>query len=63
VGRTSDADFNGVGYLGENGEMSDLNTLIPADSPLYIIDPNSINDLGQIVAVGITALAKGTLAC
>jgi probable HAF family extracellular repeat protein len=55
VGRTSDADFNGVGYLWENGVMSDLNTLIPADSPLYIIDANGINDLGQIVGVGVTS--------
>ena len=55
VGRTSDADFNGVGYLWENGTMSDLNTLIPADSPLYITDANGINDLGQIVGIGITS--------
>jgi probable HAF family extracellular repeat protein len=55
VGRTSDADFNGVGYLWENGAMSDLNTLIPADSPLYITDANGINDLGQIVGIGITS--------
>jgi probable HAF family extracellular repeat protein len=55
VGRTSDADFNGVGYLWENGVMSDLNTLIPADSPLYITDANGINDLGQIVAIGLTS--------
>jgi probable HAF family extracellular repeat protein len=54
VGRTSDADFNGVGFLWENGVMSDLNTLIPADSPLYISDANGINDLGQIVAIGVT---------
>jgi probable HAF family extracellular repeat protein len=55
VGRTSDADFNGVGFVWENGVMSDLNTLIPADSPLYISDANGINDLGQIVAVGVTS--------
>jgi probable HAF family extracellular repeat protein len=55
VGRTSDAEFNGVGYLWENGVMSDLNTVIPADSPLYITDANGINDLGQIVAVGVTS--------
>jgi probable HAF family extracellular repeat protein len=59
VGRTSDADFNGVGYLWENGVMSDLNTLIPADSPLYITDANGINDLGQIVAVGVTSTGEG----
>jgi probable HAF family extracellular repeat protein len=59
VGRTSDADFNGVGYLWENGVMSDLNTLIPEDSPLYIIDANGINDLGQIVAVGLTSTGEG----
>jgi probable HAF family extracellular repeat protein len=55
VGRTSDADFNGAGFLWENGVMSDLNSLIPADSPLYISDANGINDLGQIVAIGVTS--------
>jgi probable HAF family extracellular repeat protein len=59
VGRTSDAEFNGVGFVWENGVMSDLNTLIPADSPLYISDANGINDLGQIVAVGITSTGEG----
>ena len=39
--------------------MSDLNTLIPEDSPLYIIDANGINDLGQIVAVGLTSTGEG----
>ncbi len=58
VGRTSDADFNGVGFLWENGVMSDLNTLIPADSPLFISDANGINDLGQIVAVGVTSTGE-----
>ena len=58
VGRTSDADFNGVGFVWENGVMSDLNTLIPADSPLFISDANGINDLGQIVAVGVTSTGE-----
>ena len=59
VGRTSDADFNGVGFVWENGVMSDLNTLIPEDSPLFISDANGINDLGQIVAVGVTSTGEG----
>jgi probable HAF family extracellular repeat protein len=58
VGRTADADFNGVGFLWENGVMSDLNTLIPADSPLFISDANGINDLGQIVAIGVTSTGE-----
>jgi hypothetical protein len=34
--------------------MTDLNTLIPANSPLYILEGTSNNDLGQIVGIGMT---------
>jgi probable HAF family extracellular repeat protein len=37
-------------FLWQNGVMVDLNTLIPPDSPLYLLDANGgINDEGQIV--------------
>jgi hypothetical protein len=32
--------------------MTDLNTLVPADSPLYLYDPAGINSRGQIVGLG-----------
>jgi probable HAF family extracellular repeat protein len=50
VGRSSDADFNGRGVVWQNGVPADLNTLIPANSSLYIDEATSNNDLGWIVA-------------
>jgi probable HAF family extracellular repeat protein len=50
VGRSSDADFNGRGVVWQNGVPADLNTLIPANSSLYIEEATSNNDLGWIVA-------------
>jgi len=36
-------------FLWQNKVMTDLNTLIPADSPLYLLFACSINDAGEIV--------------
>jgi probable HAF family extracellular repeat protein len=36
-------------FVWENGVMKDLNTLIPANSGLVLIESHSINDVGQIV--------------
>jgi probable HAF family extracellular repeat protein len=49
VGRSADASFNGRAFVWQNGMMTDLNTLIPANSPLYVMNATSNNDLGQIV--------------
>jgi probable HAF family extracellular repeat protein len=35
-------------FLGENGVMTDLNTLIPPNSPLYLTFGSGINDRGEI---------------
>jgi probable HAF family extracellular repeat protein len=51
VGRSSDADFNGRGWVLQNGVMTDLNTLIPANSPLYIEEGTANNDWGQIAGI------------
>jgi probable HAF family extracellular repeat protein len=42
-------------FLWEDGAMVDLNTLIPADSPLYLTSPITINDLGEIAGIGVDA--------
>jgi probable HAF family extracellular repeat protein len=49
VGQSCDVDFNCRGFLWEDGKMMDLNTVIPAASPLYLIDALGINDRGEIV--------------
>jgi len=33
--------------------MTDFNTLIPANSPLYVIECTGNNDLGQIVGIAV----------
>ena len=62
VGSSCDTDFSGNcrayvwQYLGpgsETAEMTDLNTLIPADSPYYLISANGINDAGEIVGLAV----------
>jgi probable HAF family extracellular repeat protein len=35
-------------FLWQHGLMTDLNTLIPSDSPLYLISTGDINDRGEI---------------
>jgi probable HAF family extracellular repeat protein len=53
VGRSADANFNGSAYLWENGVMRDVNTLLPADSPLFVMNATGINDRGQIVGTAM----------
>ena len=40
-------------YLWENKTMLDLNALVPADSPLYLVFPEMISDAGEIVGMAI----------
>jgi probable HAF family extracellular repeat protein len=47
------AGDNTTGFLWENGVMTDLNTLIPPDSPLFLKEPVDINDSGEIVGFGL----------
>lgn len=44
-----DVNFNCRAAIWQNGIMTDLNTLIPAHSPLFLLLANSINSRGQIV--------------
>jgi probable HAF family extracellular repeat protein len=49
VGNNFDSSFNwSHGFLWQNGVMTDLNTLIPADSNLFIISASNVNERGQI---------------
>jgi probable HAF family extracellular repeat protein len=41
------------GLIWQNGVMTDLNTLFPASSHLYVISASNINDSGQIAGMAI----------
>jgi len=41
-------------FLWTNGKMLDLATLVPANSPLQLVAPGSINDRGEITGFGVT---------
>jgi probable HAF family extracellular repeat protein len=53
VGLTADSNFNLRAWIWRGHTKTDLNTLIPKDSPLYLQDSSSINDSGQIVGQAI----------
>jgi probable HAF family extracellular repeat protein len=54
VGSSCDGDGNCRAFLWQKGIMTDLNTLIPPDSPLYLIDASgTINNVGQIAGLGV----------
>ena len=49
VGNNFDSSFNwSHGFIWQGGVMTDLNTLIPADSNLFVISASNINESGQI---------------
>jgi probable HAF family extracellular repeat protein len=58
VGVSLDANFNPRAYLWQNGTMMDLNTLIPANSPLFLLLGCSINSNGQIVGLAVTSTGE-----
>ena len=46
-------DANGsTAFLWKDGKIKDLNTLIPANSPLHLLAAYSINDAGEIAGQG-----------
>jgi probable HAF family extracellular repeat protein len=53
TGVSSDANGNIRAFLWQNGVMVDLNSLIPANSPLYLLHGFGINSLGQIVGFAL----------
>jgi probable HAF family extracellular repeat protein len=48
------ASGNPRAFLWQQGVMTDLNALIPADAPLYLLTAFGINDAGEIVGFGVT---------
>src|ERR1017187_3466171 len=54
VGASCDADGNPRAYLWRNGVMTDLNTLVPAGSPLFLLFAGAINNRGEIAGWGVT---------
>jgi probable HAF family extracellular repeat protein len=51
VGVSLDENFNSRAFLLENGTMTDLNTLVPANAALSLWTASSINARGQIVGL------------
>lgn len=55
VGASFDADGNPRAYIWRNGVMTDLNTLVPASSPLFLLFAFAINSRGEIAGFGVTS--------
>jgi probable HAF family extracellular repeat protein len=56
VGDSVDGDLatgNPCPFLWQNGTMSDLNALVPADTTMYLLGSFGINDQGYIVGFGL----------
>ena len=51
VGTSCDESGNCRAFLWQNGVMTDLNTLIPADSPWFLVEADWINARGEIVGL------------
>ena len=58
VGASLDANFNPRAFLWKKGVMTDLNTLIAGDSPLYLLTGCSINSRGEITGLGLTSTGE-----
>jgi probable HAF family extracellular repeat protein len=53
TGLSLDMDFNPTAILWHNGGLTDLNTLVPAKSPLFLMQACSINSRGEIVGLAV----------
>src|ERR1019366_7589159 len=58
VGASLDANFSPRAFLWEKGVMTDLNTLIVGNSPLYLLSGCSINSRGEITGLGLTSTGE-----
>ncbi len=55
VGLSIDPSGNPRAFVWQNGVMTDLNTLVPANAPLFLLDAGAINSRGDIVGFGATS--------
>jgi probable HAF family extracellular repeat protein len=53
VGVSFDANGMPLAFLRYKGEMVDLNTLVPPDSPLYLLFAHGISSSGEITGFGV----------
>jgi probable HAF family extracellular repeat protein len=53
TGVSLDSDFNPRAFIRRGGVMMDLNTLVPANSPLYLLLACSINSNSEITGLAI----------
>jgi probable HAF family extracellular repeat protein len=58
IGASLDANFSPRAFLWEKGVMTDLNTLIAGDSPLYLLTGCSINSRGEITGLALTSTGE-----
>ncbi len=55
IGASFDKDFNLTAFVQQpGGVVTDLNSLIPANSPLFLILGCSINSRGELAGIGVT---------
>jgi probable HAF family extracellular repeat protein len=54
VGVSNDPEGNPRAFIWRNGLLADLNTLVAADSPLYLLFAAGINNRGEIAGWGAT---------
>jgi probable HAF family extracellular repeat protein len=53
VGPSYDASGNSRAFIWQNGVMTDLNIIMPANSPFYLLAGMAINDEGQIALMAL----------
>jgi probable HAF family extracellular repeat protein len=58
IGASVDASGNPRAFLWQNGVMTDLNTVVAGNSPLYLMTGCSINSRGEITGLGLTSTGE-----
>jgi probable HAF family extracellular repeat protein len=53
VGQSCDISFNCRAFIWQSGVMTDLNSLTPPDSSLYLLGASDINSQGEIVGTAL----------
>ena len=58
VGASISANFSFRAFLWENGAMTDLNNVITANSPLYLVQAKAINGSGEITGIAVNGAGE-----